>query len=314
MIFYADGVAYPAGAYDLGFLFNSPAAVGARGDNQQDNSFYGSIDEMSVYNRGLSAQEIQSIYLAGSAGKCVPEVPPAIVAQPTNQMAMVGQTATFSVTATGTQPLSYQWMFDTTNITAGTNATLTLTNVQFSQAGAYTVAITNLYGSTLSSNATLTVLAPPTIITQPTNQTVYVGGTASFSVTASGTFPLGYQWNFNHTNIANATNATLVLTKVQLNQAGNYAVLVTNPVNSVLSSNAMLTVNPPPTLGVTTSGGFVLIFWPVSMPGFVLETSSSLSSANWVPVPNPPIQIGNEYLESIQMTGTNQFFRLQLGE
>ena len=81
--------------------------------------------------------------------------------------------------------------------------------------------VSNMVDAVLSSNATLTVLAPPTIITQPTNQTVYVGGTASFSVTASGTLPLSYQWNFNQTNIANATNATLVLTNVQLNQAGN---------------------------------------------------------------------------------------------
>jgi hypothetical protein len=104
----------------------------------------------------------------------------------------------------------------------------------------------------------------------------------------------------------------VVLTNVQLNQAGSYAVLVTNPVNSILSSNAVLTVNLPPALGVAISGGFALIYWPVSAPGFVLETSSSLSPANWVPVPNPPIQNGSEYLESIQMTGTNQFFRLQL--
>ena len=158
VIFYVDGVAYPAGAYDPGFVFNTSAAVGARGDYQlQDNSFYGSIDEMSVYNRGLSAQEIQSIYLAGSAGKCVPELPPAIVAQPTNQTVVMGQTAEFSVTATGTQPLSYQWTFDTTNIAGGTNATLVLTNVQFDQAGAYAVVITNIHGSTLSSNANLTV-------------------------------------------------------------------------------------------------------------------------------------------------------------
>ncbi len=86
---------------------------------------------------------------------------------------------------------------------------------------------------------------------------------------------------------------------------------VINPVNSILSSNAVLAVNPPPALGVTQSGGFVLMFWPISDSGFVLETSSSLSPANWVPVPNPPIQLGNEYLESIQMTGTNQFYRLR---
>ncbi|MGP8020497.1 MAG: immunoglobulin domain-containing protein [Limisphaerales bacterium] len=313
IVFYLDGVAYATPAFSVTFTFTTSVGIGYRPDNG-DNGFLGTIDEMSIYNRVLTSTEIQDIYLAGSGGKCFTPEPPVITTQPTNQTVVAGQTATFSVSASGTQPLSYQWTFDTTNIAAGTNATLILTDVQSNQAGVYAVMVSNLVDSVLSSNATLTDLVPPTIITQPTNQTVYVGGTASFGVTASGTPPLNYQWNFNQTNIANATNTTLVLTNAQLNQAGNYAVLVTNLVNSVLSSNAVLTVNPPPTLGVTTSGGFALIFWPVSMQGFVLETSSSLSLANWVPVPNPPIQIGNEYLESIQMTGTNQFFRLQLGE
>ena len=108
-----------------------------------------------------------------------------------------GQTATFSVTATGTAPLSYQWSFDTTNIVGATNATLVLPGVQLTNAGIYAVVVSNPAGSALSSNATLTVLAPPAIISQPTNQMVYIGSTASFGVTASGTPPLSYQWSLN---------------------------------------------------------------------------------------------------------------------
>jgi hypothetical protein len=295
------GIFTPQTSYDL-YLGLRPGDGGY---------FQGNLDEMSLYNRALSSNEIEAIYLAGSGGKCFTPTPPVITSQPTNQIVVVGQTATFSVSASGTLPLSYQWTFNTTNIAGATNSTLTLTNVQFSQAGTYAVVVSNLVNSVLSSNATLTVLIPAAIITQPTNQMVYVGGTASFGVIASGTSPLSYQWNFNTTNIANATNTTLVLTNVQLNQAGNYAVLVSNLVNSILSSNAVLTVNPTPALGVVPSGNFLLMFWPVSAPGFVMETSPSLSPADWVPVPNPPIQIGSEYLESIQMTGTNQFFRLR---
>ncbi|MGD0350433.1 MAG: immunoglobulin domain-containing protein [Verrucomicrobiota bacterium] len=116
-------------------------------------------------------------------------VPPSITTQPTNQTVVAGQTATFTVGASGTPLLSYQWKFNGTNLLQATNSTLTLTNVQFNQGGNYTVLVTNLYGSILSSNALLTVLAPPFITVQPTNQTVVVGGTASFSVTASGTPP-----------------------------------------------------------------------------------------------------------------------------
>jgi hypothetical protein len=183
--------------------------------------------------------------------------PPSITTQPTNQTVTVGDTATFSVTACGTSPLNYQWSFNGTNIVGATNTTLTLTNVQLNQAGNYAVLVTNLLGSVLSSNATLTVnpVVPPSIISQPTNQTVVAGNTASFSVAASGTAPLSYRWNFDGTNIVGATNTTLTLNNVQLNQAGSYAVLVTNAAGSILSSNALLTVVPSL---LVQNGGFEL--------------------------------------------------------
>ncbi len=205
--------------------------------------FSGSMDEISIYNRALSSNEIAAIYLAGSGGKCFMPVPPFITSQPTNVTVNVGGSASFSVTAGGTAPLSYQWSFGTTNIAGATNTTLTLTNVQLTQAGSYSVLVTNIAGSTNSVAAVLTILAvPPTITAQPTNQTVQAGGTASFTVTAAGTPPLAYQWNFNGTNIAGATNATFTFTNVQFSQAGNYAVSVTNAYGSTNSSNATLSV------------------------------------------------------------------------
>ena len=169
--------------------------------------------------------------------------PPIIAYPPNDQTVFVGENVTFAVTAWGTLPLSYQWNFNGTNISGATNISLTLTNVQLSQAGNYAVLVTNSIGSTLSSNAVLTVLAvPPAIDSQPANQSAAMHGTAIFSVTATGPLPLSYQWSFNGTNIAGATNTLLILTNIQLTQVGNYAVLVTNAFGSVLSSNAMLTV------------------------------------------------------------------------
>ena len=310
-VLYYNGAAVATA--NLGSLTLQTTTDLALGRRISDGEFYsGLLDEISLYNRALSSNEIAAIYLAGSAGKCFTPDPPVITTQPTNQTVVVGQTATFSVSASGTPPLSYQWTFDTTNIADATNTLLILPNVQPDQVGTYAVVVSNLANAVLSSNATLTVLIPAAIITQPTNQTVYVGSTASFSITASGTLPLSYKWNFNQTNLlAGKTNLSLVLTNVQLNQAGSYAVMVSNLVNSVPSSNAVLTVNSPPALGTAQSGGFLLMFWPANAPGFVLESTFSLALADWVPVSNPPIQIGSEYLESIQMTGTNQFYRLR---
>jgi hypothetical protein len=107
------------------------------------------------------------------------------------------------------------------------------------------VALVTLYDATLTlyQNA-LTNSGSPIIVSQPTNQTVGVGGTAIFWVVAAGTAPLSYQWLFNGTNLDGATNATLALTNVQPAQAGNYSAQVTNILGSVLSSNAMLAVTP----------------------------------------------------------------------
>ena len=175
--------------------------------------------------------------------------PPTITTQPTNQTVNAGSTAIFSVVASGTAPLSYQWSFNTTNIVGATNATLTLASVQPANGGTYAVTVTNAYGSVASSNATLTVLVyPPTITTQPQSQTNVIGSAASFAVVASGTAPLSYQWSLNTTNIVGATNATLTLNNVQLTDGGVYAVTVTNAYGSVASSNATLTVTLPPTI------------------------------------------------------------------
>ena len=83
---------------------------------------------------------------------------------------------------------------------------------------------------------------PPIIATQPANQAALAGGTATFSVLSSGRFPLFYQWQFDTTNIANATNATLTLSNLTTNQAGSYCVVVSNSLGSAISSNALLTV------------------------------------------------------------------------
>ncbi|MEI6078634.1 MAG: FG-GAP-like repeat-containing protein, partial [Verrucomicrobiota bacterium] len=176
----------------------------------------------------------------------LPFAPPGITAQPISITNLAGTTATFSVEASG-GALAYQWQFNGTNLAVATNSLLILPNLAPSQAGSYSVLVSNALGSTNSLAATLTVLAyPPTITAQPTNQAVLVGGTAPFSVSASGTGPLSYQWAFNGLNIDGATSATLTLGNVQLTNAGNYSVVVTNTSGSILSSNALLTVNPAP--------------------------------------------------------------------
>src|SRR6185503_13892802 len=120
----------------------------------------------------------------------------------------------FTAAASGTAPLHYQWYYNiNTELFGKTNSTLTLSNVQTNQSGGYFVVVTNVAGSTTSITASLTVTsAPPTgpsITTQPQNQSVTEGQTAAFTVLATGTPSLTYQWYFNtNTVITNATDST----------------------------------------------------------------------------------------------------------
>ena len=133
--------------------------IGNVNDGGNNFPFVGDIDEISLYNRALSAAEIQAIYNAGSAGKCAGPLPPGITVQPSNQTTVEGSNIVLSVVAGGTGPFSYQWNFNGTNILGATNATLTLTNLHPNQSGNYAVTITTPYGSITSSNASVTVIA-----------------------------------------------------------------------------------------------------------------------------------------------------------
>jgi hypothetical protein len=120
--------------------------------------YAGTMDEVSVYNRALATNEIAAIYHAGAYGKCsLAPTAPLITQQPISQNAFVGDPVSFGVTATGTMPLFYQWLYNGNPIIAATNTTLTLNNVQTGNAGNYSVIVSNLAGAVTSSNAFLSV-------------------------------------------------------------------------------------------------------------------------------------------------------------
>jgi hypothetical protein len=178
-------------------------------------------------------------------------VAPTITTQPVNQTVTAGQTATFTVVAAGTAPLSYQWRKNGVNIAGATAASYTTPATTTSDSGsAFSVVVTNTAGTATSSAATLTVNpAPvaPTITTQPVNQTVTAGQTATFAVVAAGTAPLNYQWQKNGVAIAGATAASYTTPATTTSDSGSaFSVVVTNTAGTVTSSSATLTVNPAP--------------------------------------------------------------------
>src|SRR5207302_6117091 len=144
--------------------------------------------------------------------------PPVITVQPVSQNVLLLGVASFSVTASSGTSMTYQWYKDGVAISGATSSTYTILTVLGINSGNYSVKVTNAGGWVMSNNATLNVSAPPGIITQPQNQTVVRNQNASFTVVASGTGPLSYQWFLNGVSLGAAgTNATLSLNSVRVN-------------------------------------------------------------------------------------------------
>ena len=223
---------------------------------------------------------------------------PSIIAQPQNQTVKQGATATFAVSAVGTSPLSYQWRFNSVDLAGATGSSYTRAAAQPADAGTYTVVVTNMAGRVTSAAAMLVVNVPPDIAVPPQSQAVVVGETAVFSVTATGTAPLYYQWRKNGGAIAGATAASYTLASAQLADAGNYSVVITNMAGTVTSADAVLMVSAegyppvitgqpqsltcPPggsaTFSVTASGSPELHYqWRFNGTGIAGATGSSYS-------------------------------------
>jgi len=186
-------------------------------------------------------------------------VPPAITTQPNNQTVVAGQAATFMVVASGTAPMSYQWQKNGANIVGATSSSYTTPATATADSGStFDVVLSNSAGSVTSSAATLTVNAPavaPTITTQPANQTVTGGQPATFSVVATGTAPLSYQWQKNGANIAGATSASYTTPATATADNGStFDVVVSNSAGSVTSNTATLTVNASTVMPTITTG------------------------------------------------------------
>ena len=182
--------------------------------------------------------------------------------QPAAQSVTAGQTASFTVVASGTAPLTYQWKKSGANIlgaTSGTYTTPATSSADIDAVLAYSVVVSNSAGTVTSDKATLTVtaaLVAPSITTQPASQSVAVGGTVTFSVVATGTGPLLYQWKKVNTLIPGATSSTYTTAAItSADHGAQFAVVVSNSAGTTTSNYATLTVASNYSLVPNTSGG-----------------------------------------------------------
>jgi len=181
-----------------------------------------------------------------------------ILTPPADTNVVVGSNATFSVTVGGQPPFAYQWFFNGTALSGQTGSSILITNAQTNSQGNFQVVITNDFNSVTSRLAVLTVHeatnSPPVtnsiplITQQPSDQSVLVGSSATFAVSATSQLPLFYQWvfrtdpNSSFANVPNATNALLTITNVQLSNSGQFRVGISNSVGATNSLIVTLSV------------------------------------------------------------------------
>src|SRR6266576_3853118 len=238
----------------------------------------------------LLAVVIVNVGCAGYVTKAASESPaaPSITTQPASQTVTTGQTATFSVVAAGTAPLSYQWMKGGTTIRGATSSSYTTQPTTSGDNGSqFTVMVSNTVGSVTSNSATLTVsatAAAPSITTQPASQTVTAGQTATFSVIAAGTAPLSYRWMKGGATISGETSSSYTTPPTTSGDNGSqFTVMVSNPVGSATSNAATLTVSATAVApSITTQPASQTVTAGQTATFSVVATGTPLLSYQWM--------------------------------
>jgi len=238
----------------------------------------------------------------GSATSAVATVtvygPVTITQQPTNQVVPFKGTASFTVAATGYPAPTYQWSFGTNSLPGATSNVLTISNVQLTNLGSYSVLVSNADSSQLSVPATLSM--SPSIVAPFTGAAVIWGRSVTLSVGAIGSPPLSYQWFQNGSAILGATNSAYSLSSVQFTNGGLYSVVVSSPFGSVTNTPALLVVNPAGTsiglyAGITLTGsaGYT----------YTIQYTTDLTATNaWITLTNLTL---NQPIELWVDTSTN---------
>jgi hypothetical protein len=203
--------------------------------------------QVSATTNGTNSSWITSTFVTA------PLPPTSATISPAGDTVIVGGSVIFSATTLATGPFTYQWLLNG-NILAQTGQTLLIPAVILANAGSYTVVISNAAGSVISGPAILTVrCAPLSIVTQPVNRTVNMGQTVSFSIIASGTSPLTYQWS-GVSDIKGAVNSTYTMVTGYGDNGDGFICRVMDVCGNTVTSNAaILTVKLPPPAPVNLS-------------------------------------------------------------
>ncbi len=233
---------------------------------------------------------------------------PSIVTEPASTNVDANTPAYFSVAAIGTSSMSYQWLFDGSNVAGAISNMLTFSNVVQTNLGSYSVVISNIFGSVTSSVAVLGMY--PYLNQTFAGLETDWGYTNTLSVGAWGTGPLTYQWYFDGSAISGATSSNLTLSAIQFTNAGLYSVVVSDALGSVTNTPEQVVVNPS---GVAIGLSPTITISGVVGYNYAIQRNSDLSNTNtWVTITNltltQPVQIWADTSINVAIPGSSQQF------
>jgi hypothetical protein len=218
----------------------------------------GTSNPLTIANAQEANEGLYQVVVFNSAGgatnavasvRVLPTVP-TIVSNPTSLTLPATSNATFWVTAIGSQPLRYQWFFNSNAISGATASQYAISNVQSANNGSYYVLATNGLGAATSLAATLTVTpVAPYFILQPAALSQVSGGSnLTLTAQANGSQPISYQWQFNAAALSGATGTALTLTNLTSSNSGSYVLVASSFAGTNLSSVAQVTVFQEPAI------------------------------------------------------------------
>ncbi len=230
---YAEGISQFTGNTYVGWDPNDGAGATSR-------RFNGIIDEVTIFDRSLSAADVSSLYYAATGE------PAGIVTGPAGLTNYTGQPFSLSVVASGAPPISYQWYKNSHAIAGATNDTYIVAAATTNDSGSYYVYVANTGGNTNSANAAVLIeTSAPFFSALPASVDLWNGVATTISAQADGSGPLAYQWYLNGAPVAGQTNASLNLSDPEAANGGSYVLRVSNAFGSTNSVAVLVTVSDP---------------------------------------------------------------------
>ena len=270
-------------------MFGIPGTAFALGDN---------LLEVETHQAaGSSADMVFGLSLTAAA-----QYPIVILdaSQPADRTVNGGDSTTFTASVLGSGPLSYQWLFNSSSISGATDASYTIPQVLYTDAGSYALLVSNPLSTNTTRAAVLTVTNTPVTFadpSQPADVVAVEGRPVALTSVVAGSPPFQYQWYFGSSAIPGATNSTYTIPAVSPTSAGGYQVNVSNQANSTDSRIATVTILPdtlPPTItGIAASSTQLVVDFSEPLDSLTATNPAKYSVSSGVSVTGAALNPGN---------------------